>query len=323
MSRKNTQIARVQTNALTAEEAEALFRTVDETGHTNEESAARQRRHRKDTGAGVDVDPLAGEDPSGSNIGRTIATAATAFVVVMFVAVIGMQVFYGYLRRVNTANLSEDVSVRNVASALSGGVEWGNGFTQFPENFSVQEADENTGRIEVTVTDTSSETMLEVIAGSSVQASALAVNSLLNPNINTVIYHVYAYTDDAGDIQTPALFGFLPPSGSETPVITFVWTKTVSATGDVHFNCQISGLDDEMQEALREQITSSFTPTSIFGSSTSDDEASDDEAAEDETSEEDATEGAESDEDAAAAESTDAQAEADADSAESAEQASE
>ena len=207
MPRRNQEYARVQTNSLSADEAEKLFATVDETGHTNEETAARQRRHRKDTGNGVDVDPLAGEDPSGSNIGKTIAKAASAFVIIAFVVIVGSQLYFGYVRRENTANLSESVSVSSVARALDGGVEWGNGFTQFPEDYSVQEADQNTGRIEVTVTDTTSETPLEVVAGSQVQATAFAVNSLLNPNINTVIYHVQVHKDAEGNIQRNSLHG--------------------------------------------------------------------------------------------------------------------
>lgn len=154
---KNTEIARIQKGALTADEAELLFSKVDETGHTDEERARRQRAHRKEKGVSVDVDPLTEEDPSGSNVEKVIAKTAVLFVVVFLIFVVAGQVFFGLVRRANTSNLSEHVNVKTVASALRGGVEWGNGFTQFPEDFSVQEADENTGRIEVTVTDTNSE----------------------------------------------------------------------------------------------------------------------------------------------------------------------
>lgn len=262
--RKNQEYARVQTNSLSADEAEKLFATVDETGHTNEETAARQRRHRKDTGNGVDVDPLAGEDPSGSNIGKTIAKAASAFVIIAFAVIVGSQIYFGYVRRENTANLSQSVSVTSVAKALDAGVEWGNGFTQFPEDYSVQEADQNTGRIEVTVTDTTSETPLEVVAGSQVQATAFSVNSLLNPNIDTVIYHVQVHKDQEGNIQRNSFFGFFRPAGELKPFMTFIWTKSVDANGEVKFNCTITGLDDDLQEELRTQITSRFTPTSIL-----------------------------------------------------------
>lgn len=260
-----SEIARVQTNALTADEAEALFATVDETGHTNEETAAKQRRHRKDTGAGVDVDPLADEDPSGSNVGKTIAKAAVAFVVIFFVAIVGLQLLTGYIRRESTANLSEQVNVRNVAAALDAGVEWGNGFTQYPADFSVQEADENTGRVEVTVIDTTSENALEALAGSQIQATAFSVNCLLNKNINTVIYHVNVHEDDQGNIEKSSFFGFFKPSGDIKPFMTFIWTKTTSPSGEVRFNCSISGLDNDLQDELRDQITTRFTPQSILG----------------------------------------------------------
>lgn len=178
---KKYEIARIQKGALNADEAEALFAKVDETGHTDEERARRERRHRKEKGASVDVDPLAGDDPSGSNVEKVIARTAVGFVLLFLVGIVVFQVGFGVIRRANTANLSENANVRTVASALRGGVEWGNGFTQFPEDFSVQEADENTGRIEVTVTDTSSEKALECFAGSQVQATAFAVNACSTP----------------------------------------------------------------------------------------------------------------------------------------------
>lgn len=270
MAKKDrSEVARIQTNALTGDEAEALFATVDETGHTNEETAAKQRRHRKDTGTGVDVDPLADEDPSGSNVGKTIAKAAVAFVTIFFVVIVGAQLITGYIRRESTANLSEQVNVSNVAAALNAGVEWGNGFTQYPEDFSVQEADENTGRVEVTVIDTTSENALEAFAGSQIQATAFSVNCLLNQNINTVIYHVNVHKDENGEIQKSSFFGFFKPTGDVQPFMTFIWTKTTSASGEVRFNCAISGLDDTLQDQLREQITNRFTPEAILGLGTS------------------------------------------------------
>lgn len=266
MPRKNKQeIARVQTNSLTADEAEELFSKVDETGHTNVETAQRQRRHRHLTGTGVDVDPLSADDPSGSNVGKTIAKAAAIFVVGFFVLIVGTQLIFGYVRRSNTANLSTNVNVRTVASALRGGVEWGNGFTQFPEDFSVQEADENAGRVEVTVIDTTSQTVLEALAGSQVQAAAFSTNALLNQNINTVTYHVQVYLDEEGKIATSSFFGFIKPTGNLTSLMTFVWTKTYTEDGGVRFNCTITGIDENMQDVLREQITNRFTPTTILG----------------------------------------------------------
>ncbi len=260
---KKYDIARIQKGALKADEAEALFATVDETGHTDEERAARERRRRKEKGVGVDVDPLAGDDPSGSNVEKVIAKTAVVFVLVFLLLVVASQVFFGLVRRANTSNLSENVNVRTVASALSGGVEWGNGFTQFPEDYAVVEADENTGRIEVSVTDTSSENALQCFAGSQVQATAFSVNALLNPNINTVVYHVNVHLDSTGNIERSQLFGFLKPTGDITSFMTFIWTKTQSNAG-VNFSCTITGLDDALQEELRDQITTSFTPVQIL-----------------------------------------------------------
>ena len=260
---KRSEIARIQKGALTADEAEELFSRVDHTGHTDEERARRQRAHRKEKGVSLDIDPLSEDDPSGSNVGKVITKTAVSFVVIFLAVVVIGQVAFGFMRRANTANLAEEANVRTVASALSGGVEWGNGFTQFPEDFTVQEADENTGRIEVTVIDTSSQNALECFAGSQVQATAFAVNALLNPNINTVVYHVSVHVGSDGAMQQSSLFGFLKPTGDVTSFMTFVWTKTQSADG-VQFSCRITGIDDSVQEELRDQITTSFTPVQIL-----------------------------------------------------------
>lgn len=261
MARNHVQ-PRAQRGSLTAEEAEELFSRVDHTGHTDEERARRQHAHRKEKGVSLDVDPLADEDPSGSNVSKVITKTAVTFVLVFLVGVVAAQVAFGFIRRANTASLSETANVRTVASALSGGVEWGDGFTQFPQDFSVQEADENTGRIEVTVTDTSSANSLQCFSNSQVQATAFAVNALLNPNIDTVVYHVSVHTDADGNIQTSSFFGFLKPVGDVSSFMTFVWTKTQSEVG-VDFSCRITGINEKVQAELRDQVATSFTPVQV------------------------------------------------------------
>lgn len=246
---KKYEIARIQKGALNADEAEALFAKVDETGHTDEERARRERRHRKEKGASVDVDPLAGDDPSGSNVEKVIARTAVGFVLLFLLGVVVFQVGFGVIRRANTANLSENANVRTVASALRGGVEWGNGFTQFPEQFTVLEADENTGRVEVSVTDTSSGDAVECFASSQIQSTALAINALLNPKINAVIYHVNVRVDDAGQFQKAQFFGFLMPAGQVRNFMTFVWTKT-----DTGWACTVTGLDDTTTALLKDKL---------------------------------------------------------------------
>ena len=250
---------RMQRGALSADEAEQLFSTVDHSGHSDEERARRQRARRREKGVSVEVDPLSGDDPSGSDVSKVITRTAVTFVLVFLVLVVAGQVAFGIIRRANTAHLADTASVRTVADALRGGVEWGNGFTQFPEDFTVQEADENTGVIEVSVVDSGSATTLECFSSSQVQATALAVNALLNPNIDTVIYHVSVHVDENGDPQRSGFFGFLKPTGDVTSFMTFVWQKTQSANG-VNFSCTITGIDASLQEELRDQVTTSFTP---------------------------------------------------------------
>ena len=244
-------------NSLSAEEAEALFAKVDNSGHANEDSAEQQRRRREELGHGVEVDPLTPADPSGSNVGALIQRTGVILMALVVGTIIFMQVYVIQARATNTANLSSNVSVLNVAAALDGGLEWGGGFTQFPADFSVQEADENTGRIEVTVVDTTSANALLCFSSSQIQATAFSINSLLNPRIDTVIYHVNVHVSEEGQIQKSSFFGFLRPTGDLSPFITFIWTKTTSADGQAHFNCMISGVDTELEETLRNQIVGS------------------------------------------------------------------
>ena len=69
--------------------------------------------------------------------------------------------------------------------------------------------------------------------------------------------------DENGKFKTAQLFGFLKPTGDVTSFITFVWSKTQSSTG-VNFNCNITGVDATLEEELRDQVTTSFTPVAIL-----------------------------------------------------------
>lgn len=243
--------------ALSAEEAEILFADVDETGHTNASKARKEHSRRRAKKSAVEIDPLSGEDPSGSSVEKVMTKTAITTIIILLLIVVLTQVSCGLIRRAGTARLAESADVKSVASAMRNGVEWGDGFTQFPEDFSVQEADENTGRIEVTVVDTSSKDELECLAGTQIQAAALAVNALLNPSINQVVYHVNVHVDEAGNFEQQSFFGFLKPTGAVRQFATFVWTKTVTASGSVAFNCSITGIDAEKAESLRDKLVSS------------------------------------------------------------------
>lgn len=240
--------------SISAEQAEELFAKVDNSGHTNAKKAERQRKRRKEFGHGVEVDPLSTDDPSGSNVGKVITRASVFLIVGLLAVIVFVQVYSSQALRKNTAILSNDITVQTVADALSNGIEWGNGFTQFPEDFSVQEADQNTGRIEVTVVDTSSSNALVCFSNAQIQAAALSVSSLLNPQIDTVIYHVNVHTNEDGTMQQSSMFDFFKPTGDLKPFMTFIWTKNTTPDGQVRFNCTITGVDSELQETLRSQI---------------------------------------------------------------------
>ena len=134
---------------LAPEEVEELFSKIDASG------VVRSKRSEPA------VDPLSDEDPSGSKVASSISRMGIAFIAGIIIFVVGMQVGYGVMRRLNTANLSDTVTTETVSRALEGGVEWGNGFTQFPADFT---------------------------------------NALLTDTINRVVYNVSAYVDEGGNI---------------------------------------------------------------------------------------------------------------------------
>ena len=238
---------------LSTPEVEALFATVDETGHSNANTAEAERDRRAREGVGLRIDPLSGKDPSGSNVGNVIARTSVLFVLIIFAVVVGSQIFFSITRRVTTTALANHVDIQSVNSALRNGVEWGDGFTGFPEHYTVQEASEETGRVEVTVIDITSETAMSALSTGYIQATAFATNALLNPNISTVIYHIDIHEED-GKIQTTRFFGLLEPTGPQRNFLTFVFTKVASANGGINFFCSISGLDDKTAEALRAKV---------------------------------------------------------------------
>lgn len=241
---------------LSPEELDELFSTVDETGHTNAEAAARERERRAQGDHAVDVDPLSEDDPSGSDIEKVINRAAMLFVAVALGAILLAQLSCSVVRRVRTESLAQHADVTNVMNALRMGVEWGDGFTQFPQDFTVQEVDENTGRIEVSVVNTSSADALECFSSSQIQATAFSINALLNPDINQVVYHVGVHVDGEGRFQRSSLFGILKPQGEVRNFMTFIWTKTTTEEGRVLFTCNITGMNETTTEDLRERVAS-------------------------------------------------------------------
>ena len=199
-----------------------MRRTAGVTAVAEREAADRERSRAR---AGK-IDPLSEQDPSGSQVGKTISRTAVVVILGVFVFVLGMQIVYGVSRRLNTANLSDRTNSETVEHAMESGVEWGNGFTQFPRDFTVDEASEKTGVVEVSVVDTDFRNELELLSNSQIQASALATNALLNEKINRVVYNVYALVDESGAFQHDSLFGFIPARGARRAMLTFVWTKS-------------------------------------------------------------------------------------------------
>ena len=262
---------------LTPEEVTELFSELDESGvldpsrvssrkkrmgarsraQSTGDAAALAALDASDEGVEQPIDPLSAADPSGSKVDRTISRTAVGFLLLMLVLVLGMQIWYGVNRRLNTANLSETVNTATVATALEGGVEWGNGFTQFPQDFIVNEADERTGVVEVSVLDEDAANELELFSNSQIQAAALATNALLNDNINQVVYNVAAVLSDDGSIAQRQLFGLLSADGTERTIFTFVWTKHKSEqSANIDWELRIIGMDEEIAARIQDQVNS-------------------------------------------------------------------
>ena len=266
---------------LTADEATELFSELDDSGVVDPlraRDASRRRamrdRVREEGGAEAvnrlesdrrrsrrarqaKVDPLSADDPSGSKVGEAISRTALICIIGVLVFVVGMQVVYGVSRRLNTANLSDRATVETVEHAMESGVEWGNGFTQFPEEFAVEEASELTGIIEVSVVDTTSKNELELLSNSQIQAAALATNALLNNKIDRVVYNVYVRVDEQGDFVHDSFFGFIKGEGTRRAMLTFIWTKDVSTgTSNIDWELRIVGMDEEIAGKIQEQVNS-------------------------------------------------------------------
>ena len=225
---------------LAPEEVEELFSKIDASGVVRSERSEPA------------VDPLSDEDPSGSKVASSISRMGIAFIAGIIIFVVGMQVGYGVMRRLNTANLSDTVTTETVSRALEGGVEWGNGFTQFPAEFTVEEADELTSVVEVSVVSAEAENELELFSNSQIEAAALATNALLNDNINRVVYNVSAYVDEDGNIVAGN------GEGQEARLVfTFIWTKNKSeASSNIDWGLRIVGMDEEIAGRIQTQVNS-------------------------------------------------------------------
>ena len=102
-------------------------------------------------------------------------------------------------------------------------------------------------------------------------ATAFATNALLNPNINTVIYHIDVHDGGDGKIENAQLFGFLQPTTPVKNFMTFIFTKATSKSGGFNIFCTITGIDGPTMERLREKISSS--PLDFLGADSPDADA--------------------------------------------------
>ena len=113
------------------------------------------------------------------------------------------------------------------------------------------------GEVEVTVVDTDSANELELLSNGQIQAAALATNALFNTSIDRVVYNVYAYVDDAGNIQHDRFFGLIPAGGTCKAIFTFVWTKPDQAnTSSIDWEMHIVGMDEQITSRIQEQVNS-------------------------------------------------------------------
>ncbi len=171
-------------------------------------------------------------------------------------------------RRVSTESLGNQVSISTVVSAMNNGVEWGNGYTRSSPRTSPFRGDENTHRIEVTVTDDTSSDVLGVFSSSQHPGGRARDQRAHELDINTVIYNRERPRGQERQDPEDAALGLPCRRARSRAWMTFVWTKTSTAQG-VRFNCSITGVDAATEKQLRGSITNGVLDQ-VFGLSADD-----------------------------------------------------
>ena len=202
------------------------------------------------------VDPLSEDDPSGSKVGQTISRTAILVITLVLLGILGMQIWYGVARRLNTANLSR------TSIAIRWSTPWHqawNGETALRSSRpTVDEADQRTGVVRVTVVDT----RLAQRAGDAFELAdpgrgAGDQRPAQHDKIDRVVYNVCALVNRAGDFSMIPSLGFSRPRETRRAVLTFIWTKSVSSYSNyIDWELKIVGMDDQTAQKIQEQVNS-------------------------------------------------------------------
>ena len=115
-------------NPLTPEEVTELFSEIDASGVLDPTLAKKRTERMREKEAAVKrgdkaalaqlrsvdrasqakhIDPLSEDDPSGSQVSHTITKTAMAVVIGILVLIVGMQIGYGVMRRLNRQSVRE------------------------------------------------------------------------------------------------------------------------------------------------------------------------------------------------------------------------
>ena len=79
----------------------------------------------------------------------------------------------------------------------------------------------------------------------------------MNNKINRVVYNVYVRVDESGNFVHDSFFGFLKSDGTRRAMLTFIWTKEVTAgTSNIDWQLRIVGMDEETAGKIQEQVNS-------------------------------------------------------------------
>ena len=184
--------------------------------------------------AGDVLDPIALNDPVGQSVEKVILRVGVAVVCILVVGILLAQVVCKNIQLSGIPDFNKGVTVESVENALKNGIVWGGEIIHFPndEKAAFKQYDD---LVFVTVTNTSANSMEQLVSASQIQASALAMNLFRDETVAKVVYEVVAPIDD----ETGAFKASTSSLDYTAVVLTITWERGDSGA----FTCVIEGFD--------------------------------------------------------------------------------
>lgn len=193
--------------------------------------------------AGNVLDPIALNDPVGQSVEKVILRVGIAVVAALVAGILLAQLACKNIQTWGIPDFSRGVTASSVESALSHGITWGGDIIRFPAA-DRSAFDENSGSVQVVVTNDSSRTFEQLVSTSQVQASALAMNLFRDPTVHTVTYVVRApVSEETGAFTTV-------PGSEEKDVLTIMWQR--DPNNPQIFTSTVDGYDPQANSAKAE-----------------------------------------------------------------------